>query len=45
MRKVHDVLRLHFGLKMPQRQIARSIQISQSTVSDYLTRFEQSGLC
>jgi transposase len=44
MRKVHDVLRLHFGLKMPQRQIARSIQVSQSTVSEYLTRFEQSGL-
>jgi hypothetical protein len=44
MRKIHDVLRLHFGLKMPQRQIARSIQVSQSTVSEYLTRFEQSGL-
>jgi transposase len=44
MRKVHDVLRLHFGLKMPQRQIARSIQVSQSTVSEYLTRFERSGL-
>jgi transposase len=44
MRKIHDVLRLHFGLKMPQRQIARSIQVSQSTVSEYLARFEQSGL-
>ena len=44
MRKVHDVLRLQFGLKMPQRQIARSIQVSQSTVSEYSTRSEQSGL-
>jgi hypothetical protein len=29
---------------MPQRQIARSIRVSQSTVSEYLNRFEQSGL-
>lgn len=44
MRKIHDVLRLHFGLNLPQRQIARSIQLSQSTVSEYLTRFEKAGL-
>ena len=44
MRKIHDVLRLHLELKLPQRQIARSIQLSQSTVSEYLTRFQQSGL-
>src|ERR1700722_18876062 len=44
MRKIHDVLRLHFDLKLPQRQIARSIQLSQSTVNEYLRRFEESGL-
>src|SRR5438477_13087266 len=44
MRKIHDVLRLHLDLKLPQRQIARSIQLSQSTVSEYLSRFQQSGL-
>jgi transposase len=44
MRKIHDVLRLHFDLKLPQRQIARSIQLSQSTVNEYLVRFQQSGL-
>jgi transposase len=44
MRKIHDVLRLHFDLKLPQRQIARSIRLSQSTVSEYLARFQQSGL-
>jgi len=44
MRKIHDVLRLAFELKLPQRQIARSIQLSQSTVSEYLVRFQQSGL-
>lgn len=44
MRKVHDVLRLAFELNLSQRQIARSIQLSQSTVSEYLTRFQQAGL-
>jgi transposase len=38
------VLRLYFDLKLPQRQIARSIKLSQSTVSEYLDRFEKSGL-
>ena len=44
MRKIQDVLRLHFDLKLPQRQIARSIHLSQSTVSEYLKRFQESGL-
>jgi hypothetical protein len=44
MRKIHDVLRLHFGLHLPQRQIARSVKLSQSTIHDYIGRFEQSGL-
>ena len=44
MRKIHDVLRMHFDLKLPQRQIARSVQLSQSTVNGYLTRFQQSAL-
>jgi transposase len=44
MRKIHDVLRLHFDLKLPQRQISRSVKLSQSTVHDYIDRFERSGL-
>jgi len=44
MRKIHDVLRLQFGLQLPQRQIARSVRLSQSTIHDYIGRFEQSGL-
>src|SRR5580658_2043092 len=44
MRKIYDVLRLHFGLKLPQRQIARSVKLSQSTIHDYIGRFEKSGL-
>jgi hypothetical protein len=35
MRKIHDVLRLHSGLHLPQRQIARSVKLSQSTIHDY----------
>jgi transposase len=44
MRKIHEVLRLHFDLKLPQRQIARAAKLSQSTVHDYLERFQASGL-
>jgi transposase len=44
MRKTREVLRLHFDLHLGQRQIARSVQISQSTVHEYLARFAQSGL-
>jgi transposase len=44
MRKTRELLRLHYELKLGQRQIARSVQISQSTVHDYLARFAQSGL-
>jgi len=44
MRKIHDVLRLHFGLHLPQRQIARSVKLSQSTIHDYIGRFEKCGL-
>jgi len=44
MRKTREVLRLHYELKLGQRQIARSVQISQSTVHEYLARFAQSGL-
>jgi transposase len=43
MRKFKEVLRLHSqGLK--QRQIARSCSISQSTVHDYLSAAQASGL-
>ncbi|KFD40995.1 integrase [Peptococcaceae bacterium SCADC1_2_3] len=38
MRKIKEVLRLHWELGMTQRQIARSCNLSRSTVSDYLAR-------
>jgi hypothetical protein len=44
MRKLRELLRLHFDLKLSQHQIARSINIGQSTVSDYLARFTRAGL-
>lgn len=44
MRKTREVLRLRFDLKLGQRQIARSANISQSTVHDYLERFTAAGM-
>jgi hypothetical protein len=44
MRKIKEILRLHFEQKLGQRQIARSIHTSQSTIHDYLTRMKAAGL-
>lgn len=44
MRKIKEILRLHFEQKLGQRQIARSATVSQSTVHEYLARFHAAGL-
>jgi len=44
MRKTQEILRLHFEQKLGQRQIARSANVSQSTVHEYLARFQAAGL-
>ena len=44
MRKTREVLRLYFELKLRQRQIARSANVSQSTVHAYVERFRAAGL-
>lgn len=44
MRKTREVLRLYFELKLRQRQIARSANVSQSTVHEYIERFRATGL-
>jgi DNA-binding transcriptional regulator LsrR (DeoR family) len=44
MRKTREVLRLYFELKLGQRHVARSSNVSQSTVHDYLERFHAAGL-
>jgi len=37
MRKIKEILRLKWGYKLSNRQIAESCSISHSTVADYLT--------
>jgi transposase len=44
MRKIREILRLHYEQKLGQRQIARSINVSQSTVHEYLTKAQAAGL-
>ncbi len=44
MRKIREILRLHFEQKLGQRQIARSANVSQSTVHEYLARMQSAGL-
>ena len=44
MRKIQEILRLHFEQKLGQRQIARSANLSQSTVHGYLARMNAAGL-
>lgn len=44
MRKIKEILRLHFEQKLGQRQIARSVNISQSTVHEYLARAKEAGI-
>jgi transposase len=41
MRKIKEVLRLHFEHQQSARQIARSCDIARSTVKEYLHRAEQ----
>lgn len=45
MRKIREVLRLRYDLKLSARQIAKSCNIARSTVSDYLFRARNAGLC
>lgn len=44
MRKLKEVLRLKLDCKLTNRQIARAVSISPSTVSYYVTAFNKSGL-
>lgn len=44
MRKVREVLRLHWGSGLSKRQIAASCGISRPTVAEYLRRAEAAGL-
>lgn len=44
MRKIDEILRLHFDKQLGQREIARALELGQSTVHDTLGRFAASGL-
>jgi transposase len=44
MRRIKEVLRLRYELKLDQRQIARSCSLSVSTVHEYLKRAEAADL-
>ena len=44
MRKIREVLRLHFECECRHREIAAACCMSPSTVGDYLSRAEQAGV-
>ena len=44
MRKVEDVLRLRWGAGLSPRQIAKSVGIGRTTVSEYIARAEAAGI-
>jgi transposase len=44
MRKLKEVLRLHYEVRLGQREIARSVQVAQSTIHEYLSRAQKAGL-
>jgi DNA-binding transcriptional regulator LsrR (DeoR family) len=44
MRKIKEVLRLRFECNLSEREIARSCQISRTTVTDYIRRAAIAGL-
>lgn len=44
MRKIRDVLRLHFDRGLPNKMVGKCLAISPATVHEYLTRFRQANL-
>lgn len=44
MRKIEDVLRLHFACDRSNREIAAALGIGRATVSDYLRRAQMAGI-
>ena len=44
MRKIRDVLRLTFAERLSRRQVSASLQMSLTTVNDYVRRAERAGL-
>ena len=42
--KIKEMLRLRFGARLSERKIARSCNVSRTTVSEYLSRASEAGL-
>ncbi|CAJ9723124.1 transposase [Burkholderia pseudomallei] len=44
MRKIREVLCLHFDCGFKQREIARAVDVSPTTVGQYVRRMQRAGL-
>lgn len=44
MRKIKEILRLHYEMGLSTRNIGKSLDIGRSTVQDYLDRVQRAGL-
>lgn len=44
MRKIHEILRLHWDCNLSHRQIASSCSVARSTVAEYIRRANSAGL-
>lgn len=44
MKKIHEILRLHWNCKLTHRQIASSCSVARSTVAEYIRRANAAGL-
>jgi len=44
MRKLKEILRLKYQAKLSHRKIAKSLSISPSTISNYITRAKMMGI-
>ena len=44
MRKLKEILRLKYQAKLSHRKIAKSLSISPSTISNYITRAKMMGM-
>jgi hypothetical protein len=44
MRKIKEILRLHYEKRLSARDIAQSLDIGRGTIRNYLDRAERAGL-
>ena|SRR6516164_774081 len=44
MRRIYELLRLHYGMGASARAMARELRVSRSTVKEYLARAPTAGL-